>query len=123
MDSRFARRFRGTFEKGFNLNVKECRVLTCVYCGHEYPQGTPASGDNVLTDHIQQCEKHPMKKLRDDYAALRKALVGLVGADDPQELQVMEATIRVIPVPDIDRMNTINAIQALLQTQDKRDSA
>ena len=33
-------------------------VLTCVYCGQEYPAGTPASGaDNeVLTNHIKICE-------------------------------------------------------------------
>ena len=92
------------------------RVLTCVYCGHEYPQGTPASGDKVLTDHIRQCAKHPMKKLADDNAMLRKALVGLVGADTRDELEQIEAAIRVLPVPDIDRMNTINAVQALLQT-------
>lgn len=92
------------------------RVLTCVYCGHEYPQDTPASGDKVLTDHIRQCEKHPMKKISDEHAMLRKALVGLVGSDDPKELELIEGTIRVMPVPDVDRMNTINAIQALLQT-------
>lgn len=38
------------------------RVLTCVYCGHEYPQDTPAWGNQVLTDHIKICEKHPMRK-------------------------------------------------------------
>lgn len=48
---------------------------------------------------------------------LRKALVGLVGADTEPELEQMEAFIRVAPVPDVDRMNTINAIQALIQTQ------
>ena len=92
------------------------RVLTCVYCGHEYPQDTPASADKVLTDHIRRCEKHPMKKLADDNVILRKALVGLIGADARDELEQIEAAIRVLPVPDIDRMNTINAIQALLQT-------
>lgn len=92
------------------------RVLTCVYCGHEYPQDTPASGDKVLTDHIRQCEKHPMKRISDEHAILRKALIGLVGAESREELAQIEASIRVMPVPDIDRMNTINAIQALLQT-------
>lgn len=92
------------------------RVLTCVYCGHEYPQDTPASGDKVLTDHIRQCEKHPMKRISDEHAMLRKALIGLVGADSREELEQIEAAIRVMPVPDIDRMNTINAVQALLQT-------
>lgn len=92
------------------------RVLTCVYCGHEYPQDTPAWGNQVLTDHIKACEKHPMRKLEADNAKLRKALVGLVGADTKAELEGMEAAIRVLPVPDEDRMNTINAIHALRDT-------
>lgn len=50
------------------------RVLTCVYCGHEYPQGTPASGAEVLTEHIQQCGKHPLKKVSDENAKLRAVL-------------------------------------------------
>lgn len=36
-------------------------VLTCVYCGHQYPEGTPPSQHQVLTDHIAICPKHPMK--------------------------------------------------------------
>ncbi len=39
------------------------RVLTCVYCGHAYPPGTPAHGSPVLTAHIAECEKHPMHAL------------------------------------------------------------
>jgi len=41
------------------------RILTCVYCGMEYPQDTPAWGDKVLTDHIKICPKHPMRKLEE----------------------------------------------------------
>ena len=26
------------------------RILTCVYCGHEYPQDTPAAGSQVLVE-------------------------------------------------------------------------
>ena len=74
------------------------RVLTCVYCGHEYPQDTPASGDEVLTDHIRQCEKHPMKRISVEHAMLRKALIGLVGAESREELEQIEAAIRVMPV-------------------------
>ena len=49
------------------------RVLTCVYCGQEYPQDVPSWGSKVLTDHIKVCEKHPVWKLR-------KALADLIGA-------------------------------------------
>lgn len=92
------------------------RVLTCVYCGHEYPQDTPAHGDKVLTDHIAQCEKHPMRAVVSQRDLLRKALVGLVGADDPAELRNMELVMRGLPAPEADKAATINAIHALLET-------
>ena len=83
------------------------RMLTCVYCGHEYHQDTPAAGSEVLTAHIKACERHPMRKAEADIAMLRAALAGLVGADSEQELRQMEAAMR---------MMSINAIHALLAT-------
>lgn len=96
--------------------MSEGRVLTCVYCGHEYPQNTPASGDAVLTEHIRVCEKHPLRKAESDKAKLRAALIGLVGAGTVDELEQIEAAIRIMPVPEVDRMNTINAIRAIIET-------
>ena len=90
-------------------NKPESRVLTCVYCGHEYPQDTPAHGAKVLTDHIKVCEKHPMRKLR-------AALVGLVGVDGDKELSEMEAVIRLSPAPMQDKASIIDAIHALKDT-------
>ena len=56
-------------------------------------------------------------KLELDNAKLRKALVGLVGADGA-ELDGMEAFIRISPhAPDEDRAVTINAIHALRETK------
>jgi hypothetical protein len=92
------------------------RVLTCVYCGKEYPQGTPAWGSQVLTDHIKVCEKHPMRQLEADNAKLRKALIGLVGAEKPEELAQMEHAIRMLPAPDADKASTINALHAIRDT-------
>ena len=97
--------------------VETGRVLTCVYCGAEYPQDTPAWGSNVLTEHIKVCEKHPMRKLEQDKTKLRKALIGLVGAEDRKTLEEMELNLRLLPIPEVDRMNTINAIQALIDTE------
>ena len=96
--------------------MEKGRILTCVYCGMQYPQDTPAWGDKVLTDHIRVCEKHPMKKLADQYEQVRAALVGLVGADSREELDRMEAVIRIAPAPDTDKAATINAICALRDT-------
>jgi len=42
--------------------VERGRVVTCVYCGHQYENGTPESQDERLTTHISACEKHPMRK-------------------------------------------------------------
>lgn len=94
----------------------EGRILTCVYCGHEYPQGTPAAGSQVLTDHIKICEKHPMRALEEKNTKLRKALSGLVGADTKDELDAMELGLRALPIPEEDRMVTLNAIHALRDT-------
>jgi hypothetical protein len=84
-------------------------TLTCVYCGHAYPEGTPPHGSQILTDHIKVCEKHPMRKLR-------CALVCLVGVDGKEDLEKLEAMMRLMPAPDADKAVTINAIHALLET-------
>lgn len=100
----------------FNITT-EARILTCVYCGMEYPQGTPAHGVQILTDHIiKGCEKHPLRKAEADIAKLRKALVGLVGASERAELEQMEVAMRLLPAPDADKTVSINAIHALLDT-------
>lgn len=92
------------------------RILTCVYCGHEYPQDTPAYGSQVLTEHIKVCALHPMRKAETDVAMLRSALVGLIGADTEAELQQMETAMRMLPAPEADKAVSINAIHALLAT-------
>ena len=50
------------------------RVLTCVYCGKEYPQGTPRSGSEILTAHIEVCEKHPLHAARYEIKILNDML-------------------------------------------------
>lgn len=84
-------------------------TLTCVYCGHAYPEGTPPHGSKVLTDHIKVCEKHPMRQLRN-------ALVGLIGVDGKEDLEQMEAAIRLLPAPAADKAASIDAIHALIAT-------
>jgi len=92
--------------KDFKMN----NVLTCVYCGMAYPEGTPPSRSKVLTDHIKICEKHPMRKLR-------QALADLVGASTKEELEAMELALRAAaPGIERDKIVAINAIHALLET-------
>lgn len=47
---------------------------------------------------------------------LRAALVGLVGAEDVEELRSIEAIIRITPAPDADKVAMLNAIHVLLDT-------
>lgn len=65
-------------------------VVTCVYCGQAYPEGTPTHGATILTEHIKLCEKHPMRKAEAVSLKLWSALVALVGSDGVEELQAMK---------------------------------
>lgn len=56
-------------------------VLTCVYCGHEYPPGSPTHGAEVLTEHIKTCPKHPLSEYREsleETTSLLRAFAGHV---------------------------------------------
>jgi hypothetical protein len=99
------------------------RVLTCVYCGHEYPQGTPAAGDKVLTDHIAQCPQHPMREVVGQRDRLRAALVGVVGVSTREECEAMEVAVRSMPACDEDKAVTLNAIHALRDTAPEESKA
>ena len=85
------------------------RKVTCVYCGMAYPEGTPAYGAKILTEHIKVCTKHSMYKLR-------KALADLVGASTKEELEAMELVLRATPGIEQDKIVALNAIQALIET-------
>ena len=93
--------------------MNENSVVTCVYCGHQYPDGTPTAKHALLTEHIKICEKHPMREAEQKIDRLRNALIGLIGASTKEELDAMELTIRSTPAPDSDRIIAINAIDAL----------
>lgn len=101
---------------GRSRTVNAPRIITCVYCGQEYPQDTPPHSAEILTEHIKVCEKHPLRASEAKCAKLRKALIELVGAESAAELTIMEATIRMMPAPEADRAASINAIHALLET-------
>lgn len=91
-------------------------ILTCVYCGMAYPEGTPPHGAQILTDHIKICKMHPMRKAEAHVALLRKAIVGLVGAESIEELNQMEFVLRSTSAPASDKAAAIDAIHALLET-------
>lgn len=49
-------------------------VVTCVFCGHQYPEGTPAAQAQLLYDHVLECPKHPAAQLRRERDAALEAL-------------------------------------------------
>ena len=93
-------------------------ILTCVYCGMAYPEGTPPHSAKILTDHIKVCNKHPMRKAEVVIVKLRNALSGLIGASTVQELSIMEANLRFMPGIESDKIAAINAINVLIETAD-----
>ena len=92
------------------------RVLTCVYCGHEYPQDTPAAGSVVLTEHIAACEAHPMRQVVQQRDQLRAALVGMIGADGREELGQMRSIVALTAPSGTERDIALAGIDALIAT-------
>ena len=92
------------------------QTLTCVYCGKEYPPGSPTHGSEVLTEHIRQCDKHPMRAVEQSRDKLRVALVSLVGVDGKEELTEMAKAMRELPAPQADKEASLYAIHVLLET-------
>lgn len=37
-------------------------TMTCAYCGYAYPEGTPATQHEKLSEHIKTCAKHPLRE-------------------------------------------------------------
>lgn len=91
-------------------------TLTCVYCGHEYPEGTPPHGSQILTNHIKVCEKHPMRELEKKAATVRAALIRLIGASSHDELVAMKAVVSIMPKSD-EQDAAVCGINALLETE------
>jgi hypothetical protein len=79
-----------------NVMLEQKRRVTCVYCGHIYPDGTPESQSALLTAHIKQCHLHPLSKAKNEAKQLRRllrvALADLTGVRagrlTPEQLRV-----------------------------------
>ena len=49
-------------QKWFADVKKQTPVISCAYCGKEYPEGTPTAQGTALYKHITTCDKHPLKR-------------------------------------------------------------
>ena len=98
-------------------NIMDNNVVTCAYCGHQYPDGTPTAKAEALTEHIKVCSLHPMQEEKKKVDMLRSALAGLIGVDSIEDLDNMKFAIISTPAPDSDKAVMINAIDALRATR------
>ena len=57
-------------------DLQKGMFINCVYCGHRYGRNdeVPATMADVLKEHIEQCPKHPMSKLKKDNTDLTRQL-------------------------------------------------
>lgn len=60
-------------EGAFEANGTPTNVLTCAFCGQPYPAGTPAAKHQALTNHIMQCESHPLRAVIQERDEARRA--------------------------------------------------
>lgn len=86
-------------------------VVTCVYCGHEYDEGTPTAKHDALTKHICHCKDHPMRQLGE---ALCK-LMRLPFPPDKKSWDEMRLGIDIMSshTPDEDVNDALFALEAL----------
>ncbi len=56
------------------IDLQSGLYVNCVYCGHRYGpnHSTKVAMTDVLKDHIENCEHHPMSKLKLEVEELRK---------------------------------------------------
>jgi hypothetical protein len=67
-----ARLFGENAAKKYNEVLHDREHVTCAFCGHVYPRGTPRHGDGALAGHIKVCPEHPMRGLEGELDELRK---------------------------------------------------
>ena len=56
-----ARHFAEEAVEKYNKLLVEKRVLRCAFCNFEYPEGTPPTQHEALTQHIRECQAHPYR--------------------------------------------------------------
>lgn len=62
-------------------------VVTCVFCGHAYPTGTPRAQHDALYEHVGICEKHPASIYRKKLEAIREVCDFLDAEKDAQHIE------------------------------------
>lgn len=76
-----ARTFGEKAAAQYNELLAKSQVVTCAFCGQEYPRGTPRHGDGELAEHIKTCPRHPMRALEAELADLKLNIEESVAAN------------------------------------------
>ena len=65
--------------------------VNCVYCGHRYGpvKNTPTSIADILKEHIENCSKHPMSKLKAVVDRLEKSELSQTGWEDGEDVVLL----------------------------------
>ncbi len=110
--------------------VATARILTCVYCGHQYQDGTPAAKHAALTEHIQTCEQHPLTALRQKVKVFCDHMAEALGAEplaeEEHDLDVLAETLITrlkAQAQDIAAENLRDAAASLLAALSPVDTA
>ena len=85
-----ARQFGEAAAKKYNALLKDVDVVTCAFCGHEYPRGTPRHGDGQLVAHMKTCLKHPMREVEEKLRGLEHAYGELKTWNTVLEIKIAE---------------------------------
>lgn len=57
------------------------RIMTCIWCAHEYPPMTPKAQAPILYEHAKVCEKNPARQLEQRIASLEREVASYEGMD------------------------------------------
>lgn len=56
-----------------------------------------------------------IERLQTEHMQLKAALIDLVGVSTPEELEQLEAVMRLMPMTEVDKVATLNAIHTLIR--------
>lgn len=101
-----ARAFAESAAQKYN-EILASNKVTCAYCGHQYPYGTPEAKSAALTAHIAICEAHPMRQLG-------AALCGLLDLSfPPTDTALKEMRLGIATLSDFSPDDAKNGVAAL----------
>jgi hypothetical protein len=97
------------------LDRYEQRIATLERKLKTAEHGAIEEHEGALCPEDMGCREY-IAALQQQIATLRKALIGLVGASAPDELDAMELVLRASEIPAADTAAAIDAIHALKAT-------